>query len=193
MAQPKNRRKKTADADPPPPVDETPENLDKVRDILFGGQMRAVESRLQRIEDRLRREHEALRADLEKQMQALEKQTRKDHDGLAEKLNSEQAKRSEEIKGVNAALRDAARSLEKRLAQLDESSNAADAEIRSQLFEHIEGTAAQIRDLAERFASDLQGVATELRSEKVDIASMVEVFSEMAVRLSDDLPAPPES
>ena len=193
MAQTKNRRKKTADADAPPQVDETPENLDKVRDILFGGQMRAVEARLQRIEERLRREQEALRADLEKQVQALEKQTRKDNDGLAEKLNGEQAKRTEEIKSVTAALREAARSLEKRLAQLDESSNAADAEIRSQLLEHIEGTATQIRELAERFASDLRGVASELRTEKVDIASMVELFSDMAVRLSEDLQAPTES
>ena len=195
MAQTKNRRKNAADAAPPPPTpdDETPENLDKVRDILFGGQMRAVESRLQRMEERLRAEHEALRADLEKQMQALEKQTRKDNDGLAEKLNGEQAKRAEEIKGVNAALRDAARSLEKRLAQLDESSNTADAEIRSQLLEHIEATAEHLRELTERFATDLQGVATELRSEKVDIASMVELFSDMAVRLSEDLQAPTES
>ena len=193
MPQTKKSRKKTADAAPPAAPDETPENLDKVRDILFGGQMRAVESRLKRIEDRLRREHEALRTDMEKQIQALEKQTRKDTDGLAEKLNGEQAKRGEDIKGVNAALRDTARSLEKRLAKLDESSNAADAEIRSQLLEHMEATAAQLRELTERFTADLQTVATELRAEKVDIASMVELFSDMAVRLSEDLQAPPEA
>jgi DNA-binding ferritin-like protein (Dps family) len=193
MAQSKKPRKKTADTSPPPAVDETPENLDKVRDILFGGQMRAVESRLKRIEERLRREHEALRSDLEKQIQALEKQTRKDTDGLAEKLNGEQMKRGEDIKGVSAALRDTARSIEKRLAKLDESSNAADAEIRSQLLEHMETTAAQLRELTERFTADLQTVATELRAEKVDIASMVELFSDMAVRLSEDLQAPTDT
>jgi chromosome segregation ATPase len=193
MAQSKKSRKKNADAPPPQAADETPENLDKVRDILFGGQMRAVESRLHRIEDRLRREHEALRTDLEKQIQALEKQTRKDSDGLAEKLNGEQAKRNDDIKSVSAALRDTARSLEKRLAKLDESSNTADAEIRSQLLEHIEATAMQLRELTERFTADLGTVATELRAEKVDIASMVELFSDMAVRLSEDLQAPTES
>jgi DNA-binding ferritin-like protein (Dps family) len=193
MAQTKKSRKKTADAAPPTTQDETPENLDKVRDILFGGQMRAVESRLKRIEDRLRREQEALRSELEKEIQALEKQTRKDVDGLAEKLSGEQAKRGDDIKGVNAALRDTARSIEKRLAKLDESSNTADAEIRSQLLEHMETTAAQLKELTERVTNDLQAAAAELRAEKVDIASLIELFSDMAVRLSDDLQAPPEA
>ena len=33
--------------------DGTPESLDKVRDILFGGQMRMVDSRLRGLEERL--------------------------------------------------------------------------------------------------------------------------------------------
>ena len=47
----------------PPAAEAQPESLDKVRDILFGGQMRAVETRLQGLEERLRREHEALKSD----------------------------------------------------------------------------------------------------------------------------------
>jgi hypothetical protein len=39
----------------PPAAEAQPESLDKVRDILFGGQMRAVETRLQGLEERLRR------------------------------------------------------------------------------------------------------------------------------------------
>jgi hypothetical protein len=51
-----------------PPNDSAPESLDKVRDILFGGQMRAVESRLQGLEERIMREQAAIRADLTKQL-----------------------------------------------------------------------------------------------------------------------------
>jgi len=52
----------------PAPADAQPENLDKVRDILFGSQMRAVDSRLQGLEERLREEHEALRTDFARQV-----------------------------------------------------------------------------------------------------------------------------
>ncbi len=56
----------------PPAAEPQPESLDKVRDILFGGQMRAVESRLQGMEERLRQEHEALRSDFNKQTESLD-------------------------------------------------------------------------------------------------------------------------
>src|SRR6476661_4758028 len=51
-----------------PPNDTAPESLDKVRDILFGGQMRAVESRLQGLEERLMREQASMRADFANQL-----------------------------------------------------------------------------------------------------------------------------
>ncbi|HTG48920.1 MAG TPA: hypothetical protein VL915_00435, partial [Gemmatimonadales bacterium] len=60
-------------AEPPAPSpvpDVQPESLDKVRDILFGGQMRAVETRLQGIEERLRQENEVLRADFARQVES---------------------------------------------------------------------------------------------------------------------------
>ena len=46
------------------PLAEPPESLDKVRDILFGGQMRAVDGRLQALEEHLLHEQTQLRADL---------------------------------------------------------------------------------------------------------------------------------
>ena len=49
----------------PAAVAESPESLDKVRDILFGSHMRSVEGRIARIEERLLREQQTLRADLE--------------------------------------------------------------------------------------------------------------------------------
>ena len=59
-------------AEPPAAAEPQPESLDKVRDILFGTQMRAVEGRLQGLEERLRQEHESLRADFSKQVESLD-------------------------------------------------------------------------------------------------------------------------
>ena len=49
----KTKRAATTPVNGSAPADPAPESLDKVRDILFGGQMRAVESRLQAAETRL--------------------------------------------------------------------------------------------------------------------------------------------
>ncbi|HVL16976.1 MAG TPA: hypothetical protein VM387_03225, partial [Gemmatimonadales bacterium] len=79
-------------AEPPAPSpvpDVQPESLDKVRDILFGGQMRAVESRLQGIEERLRQENEVLRADFARQVESLDTFIRSEVQILNERLAAE--------------------------------------------------------------------------------------------------------
>lgn len=52
-------------SEPMPIPQESPESLDKVRDILFGSQMRAVDQRLEQIEKRMLSELADLRAELE--------------------------------------------------------------------------------------------------------------------------------
>ena len=115
------------------PVRAQPESLDKVRDILFGGQMRAVESRLQGIEERLRQEHEALRADFARQVESLDAFIRSEVQILNERLAAERTKRTEELKSLAAEIKEAIRALEKRHVKLEEAANLADAALRDQL------------------------------------------------------------
>jgi len=68
-----------------------PENLDTVRDSLFGGHMRAVEGRLARMEERINREQAVMRADLEKALHGLDQFARKELEALGEKLKAERA------------------------------------------------------------------------------------------------------
>jgi len=165
MAQTKSRKKKAQESPAAASLpDETPENLDKVRDILFGGQMRAVESRLARLEERLLHEQKTMRAGLEKQIATLE-----------------------------AYAKDSFKSLDKRLAKLDDATSTADAELRTQILEHTKAVSAQIKTLADELTAELTRAVRELRAEKADTASLIEVFSEMAVRLSDDLQASSDS
>ena len=68
------------------PAEAAPESLDKVRDILFGGQIRAVESRLNAAETRLLQGQENVRADLSKQIAQLESTLQKEVQSLGERL-----------------------------------------------------------------------------------------------------------
>ncbi len=47
-------------------------NVDRIRNILFGSQMRDYDGRFQKMEERLTREAGELRSDLQRQLQALE-------------------------------------------------------------------------------------------------------------------------
>jgi len=167
-----------------PPVEAQPESLDKVRDILFGGQMRAVESRLQGLEERLRREQDTLRTDLGKQLGELDSFARHEFQTLAERLAAERAKRTEEVKSLGAEIKEALRALEKRHAKLEDSTSMADAGLRDQLLLQAKAASAELAKLSERITAELNRSHHELKSTKTDSATLAGLFTDLASRLS---------
>jgi hypothetical protein len=162
---------------------ETPENLDKVRDILFGGQMRAVETRIQGLEERLLRDQQALRADLVRQMGELEAFARKETQDLLDRIGAERQKRVEELKSLAAELREAIRAIEKRHVKLEEATNLADAGLRDQLLLQAKATSADLNKLSDRLTAELNRSHHELKTTKTDSAALSTLFSDLASRL----------
>lgn len=165
------------------PAETTPESLDKVRDILFGGQMRAVETRLQGLEARLLRGQESLRTDFTKQLGALDTLIQKEVQAVTERLTAERTRRNEEIKGLSAEIKEALRGLEKRHVKLEESSGMADADLREGILQHSKAVAAEIARVSERLSGELARSAQELKAEKLGITALAGMFGEMTSRL----------
>ena len=169
-----------------PPNDAAPESLDKVRDILFGGQMRAVESRLQGLEERLMREQAGMRSDFNKQLADVDASAKRDAQVLGERLAAERAKRTEELKSLSSELKELLRSLEKRHVKLEELTGLADAEIRDHILQQSRATSAEIERLSQRISTDLDREVTTLRTTKADVSALVGVFTDMATRLGGE-------
>lgn len=163
-----------------------PESLDKVRDILFGGQMRAVESRLQGLESRLLRGQDSLRADFTKQLAALDATVQKEVQVLGDRLAAERARRTEELKALGSDLKEALRSLEKRHVKLEESSGMADADLREGILQHSKAVSADIARLSDRLSAELARSVQELKAEKLNIAALAGLFGDMSSRLAAD-------
>ena len=165
---------------PSPVPDVQPESLDKVRDILFGGQMRAVETRLQGIEERLRQENEVLRADFARQVESLDTFIRSEVQILNERLAAERTKRTEELKSLAAEVKEAIRALEKRHVKLEESANLADAALRDQLLM-----------MGEQLTTELTRSHQALDSAKTDRTALAGLLTDMAARLGGASATPP--
>lgn len=169
-----------------PPNDAAPESLDKVRDILFGGQMRAVESRLQGLEERIMREQSAMRTDFAKQLADVDASAKRDAQTLGERLVAERTKRTEELKALSAEIKEILRSLEKRHVKLEELTGLADAEIRDQILQQSRAITAEIERLSQRVTTDLNREVASLRNDKTDVSAIVSVFNDMATRLAGE-------
>src|SRR5215207_5803347 len=77
---------------------EQPESLDQVRDLLFGGQMRMVDTRMRGLEERMASEQAAMRNDLSRQITELAESSKKEFATHAERLSAEQTKRADDLK-----------------------------------------------------------------------------------------------
>ncbi|HEU5219315.1 MAG TPA: hypothetical protein VFU23_11680 [Gemmatimonadales bacterium] len=167
-------------------TDAAPENLDKVRDILFGGQMRAVESRLQGLEARLLRGQETTRAEFTRLLATLDATLQKEVQSLGERLSSERTRRTEELKALGAELKDQLKTLEKRHLRLEETSGMADADLREGILQHSKAVTAEIKSVSERISAELTRSTQELKAEKLNIAALAGLFGDMATRLAAD-------
>ena len=170
MPQPDDKPKSGSVQFADPAVDDPqPESLDKVRDILFGSQMRSVESRLQGMEERLRQEHESMRADFKRQVESLDAFIRSEVQGLTERLAAERTRRTEELNALAAELKDTIRALERRHVKLEEDASQADAALRDALsrshqelnYTKTDSTmlAALLNDLAARLGGATESAA----------------------------------
>lgn len=65
-------------------------NIDKVRDILFGAQMRDYEKRFARLEERLQKATSDLKDDLKKRFDSLESYVKKEGESLIDQLRTGQ-------------------------------------------------------------------------------------------------------
>jgi chromosome segregation ATPase len=161
-----------------------PESLDQVRDILFGGQMRMVDTRLRGLEERISLEHTTLRNDLSRKIGELEEASKKEFAAQAERLSAERTKRADDLKALSAELREALKSLERRHIKFEEATSQADAEVRDQLMKHSAAFSAELTRTAERLTTELDRAASSLRADKVDTTTLAGTLTEMAARLT---------
>jgi hypothetical protein len=160
------------------------EGIDQVRDILFGAQMRTVDRRLAQLETRFQKELETANKNLSKQIADVDARLKKQGESLGERLKAESAKRTEEVKALRSEMSKGLKDLERGIAKLDEATAKADAELRDQMLALGKTLSDDIRGLSERLSADIDRYTHELRSEKTDISSLVELYTDMAKRLA---------
>src|ERR1051325_172733 len=165
-------------------------NIDKIRDILFGVQMRDYEKRFTRLEERLIKESNSLRDDTKKRFEALEIYLKHELEALTERLTAEQNARNENAENLAQGIKETARAFEKRAAQMDEQATRSQRELRQQILDQSKSLNDEIRQKYEELTGLLQREAEELRADKTDRSALAALFTEVAMRLNNDSKIP---
>jgi len=165
-------------------------NIDKIRDILFGVQMRDYEKRFARLEERLIKESADLRDETRKRFDALEMYIKQEFESLTDRVTAEQNARGEAVEALSQGIKDTTRSFEKRTAQMDEQSSKSQRELRQQILDQSKSLNDEIRQKYEELTAALQREAAELRTDKTDRSALAALFTEVAMRLNNDFKIP---
>lgn len=160
-------------------------NVEKIRDILFGTQMREYEKRFTRLEDRMQKEVNSLKDELLKSFESLEKYMKKEFEMLNERLEKEQDDRASAVKKLTEELKDTSSNIEKKIIQNEDKLNKRSRELHEQILTQSKTLSDEIRQKHETISELLDKEAQELRTDKVERADLSELMMEMAMRLSN--------
>lgn len=178
----------------PAPAGETAANtpltdansMEKIRDILFGNQLKEFEKRLTRLEERVGREAEEIRGDLKKRFDTLEAYVRHEIESFSARLKKEQESRSKAHEAIGEEIKAKLTTVDGRISALDSQLGDTSRELRQQLLEQSKALTEEIQAKAEQAALNLEKAAGALQGEKVDRTTLSSFLVELAVRLSDE-------
>jgi uncharacterized protein YaaN involved in tellurite resistance len=165
-------------------------NVDKIRDILFGSQMRDYDKRFTRLEERLAKAADALRDDLKKRFDSLESFVQQEVESLHQRLKTEKSERVDTLKELTRETRESAKSLDNRLSQVDDHLTTAQGDLRTRILDQSKSLLNEIQKAHSEMESSLEREAESLRNEKTDRATLADLLTEMALRLKDELELP---
>ena len=165
-------------------------SVDKIRDILFGGQMRDYERKFGRLEDRLTKDTTELKDEVKRSLGAFDQFVKQELESLAGRLKSEQDQRQTADRDLAGEIKELKQALQQATAQLEDRISTMQRELRQQLLDQYRNLSDDISRKSQEADSALKRESGELRFEKADRAALAALFNEVALRLKDEFKIP---
>jgi hypothetical protein len=159
-------------------------NVDKIRDILFGSQMRDYDHRFAATEERLQRESTNLREDLGRRLLATEQYLRSELDALGASLKGEERERLQGVREAMDAVATLNRELSDRISALAEQTAHQQRELRTLIQDAQRALGDEMARRYDDVSESLRREAFDLRSSKADRTAIAAMFAEFAQRLA---------
>ncbi len=165
-------------------------NVDQIRDILFGGQMRDYERRFQELNQRLEADLARMRETQDKRLAQIDKRIDDQLDKLGKLLRQEVEDRNAAVDDLESRLQQAARTTR---GEINKALDALGQEL-AQSDERLRGVIADLNASLSARAGDAEAAfaraGAELRAEKVGRDDLAALLTEFALRLRGDFDLP---
>ena len=165
-------------------------NVDKIREILFGGQMRDYEQRFAELEKRLTKNIDMIANNFEKRIERLNTYARREIEKLSGQIKEERKARREDGKQGARDLKDLGQQVESWYVELEDQVNNETQGLRGLLQEQGEELSTMIREAHEEMSAALASETRNLADDKLAREDMAALLTEVALRLRKDFKLP---
>ena len=165
-------------------------NVDKIREILFGGQMRDYEQRFADLETRLTKNIEHISSSFDKRLERLNTYAKREVEKLNEKLKDERKARRDDNKEGSQGLKELSVQVESWCAELEDQIGSEAHVLRALLQEQGDELSGVIRENHDLIAKSLATETQALGDSKLARDDMAALLTEVALRLKKDFKLP---
>ena len=162
------------------------DNVDRIRDILFGQQLREFERKFQQIESRLNEDLESLRSELGQQGESLQSYIDSEIGILDSKLKGEADTRQQQLDDLQDELKKTARQIDARLNDLAAQLAEQGREYNQKLLKLQQDISAELKKAGNNLRERLDERYRELSEAKVNRSALAEMLTTLALQLSDE-------
>ena len=182
-----DKMNKDVPTDQPSSVEgEDAQSIEKVRNILFGAQTRQIEQKFVRLEALLQKEITNLRGETKITLNSLENYIKKELATLTDQINTERDERTESAEKLSGLLKDSNKSIENKIAKLDEKNVKSQRDLQEQILQQSKELMTEIRAKHEEVSASLEQSVNRLVEDKTDRLALANLFIEMSLRLKDE-------
>ncbi|MDJ0839310.1 MAG: hypothetical protein QNK37_22520 [Acidobacteriota bacterium] len=161
-------------------------NLDQVRDILFGAQLKEYDKRFNDLEEMITTELEQAQKDFKSRLEILEEFVKGELSSVNSKIKKEQTERQQDTERLTERQDDHKRGSQNKISSLEETLDETARDLRKMILDQAKNLTDAAEKNYETLKNSLASKAAQLHNSKTDRAALAQMFSEIAVRLGDD-------
>jgi len=166
------------------------DNVDKIRDILFGNQMRELDRKFAQLEDRIASDFSAMRKESSNQVESLQSFVESEIEILTSKLTSEEKTRTAQLDDVDDEIKKSARQINEKIAELVKSLDKQSRDTNQKILKQSQDFSGELTGQMDQTRKRMDGYNQELTLGKVDKTALAEMLSSLALQLNQEDPGP---
>lgn len=169
-----------------PAAGETEESVGKIRDILFGGQMREYEVRFQNLEVHLQSESRRAQDEMERRFGRLENYIREEFAKLSSRLQHETVERTEATKTLEETISSAEGRMSTIMQTLDHGLKKDYQDLRHNLYELGLEQEQKLREARSELVTSMQTHSRQLQNDKLGRDTLAGLLDDLAAKVRTD-------